>query len=603
MMQLIRSTSGKILVPIIILAFVGWMVLEIGLEVTGGGGRRPGELGSVNGTVITAEAYNQAYQGLMAQARASGQDVTPEMEARIADQAWQQLVDDALIRQELKRRGIRATSEEVVWAARNQPHPSLAQQEIFQTDGRFDLAKYRQFLAGPQLTADMARELEAYYRDAIPREKLYRQVAAGRYLSDAELWRAFRDQNEAATVDYVQLDVNRLVPQAPAVSDADVERYYRENRERFRRQEGARVKVAFIPKTITEADRQATIRRAAELRAEIAGGADFAQVAQRESDDPGSAAAGGDLGTFTRGQMVAAFDSAVFSLPLNEVSQPVVTEYGAHLVQVQSRSGDTATARHILLEFQKDPAALDSLEDRMASVADAAGEQGLVKAAQAAGITVREGVPVTRQSPYIPGVGGAVEALSFARDADADPELGRVSEVLESDQALYLVEVEDYYGAGIAPLAVVAPQIHAQLEQERRRAAATREAEKLVAQVRGGSTLEQVAQANGLTVQRAGPFTRVEANPALGQTNAAIGAAFATPIGQVSPVVETPAGLYIIRPVERTEASREVFEQQKQALRAQAIATVQQDLFGQWLTGAREAADIEDNRARMMQQS
>lgn len=237
MMQLIRSTSGKILVPIIILAFVGWMVLEIGLEVTGGGGTRPGQLGSVNGRVITAEAYNQAYQALMAQARASGQEVTPEMEARIADQAWQQLVDDALIRQELQRRGIRVTADEVVWAARNQPHPSLAQQEIFQTDGRFDLAKYRQFLAGPQLTADMALELEAYYREAIPREKLYRQVAAGRYLSDAELWRAFRDQNETATVDYVQLDVNRLVPEAPAVSDADVQRYYRENRERFRRGE------------------------------------------------------------------------------------------------------------------------------------------------------------------------------------------------------------------------------------------------------------------------------------------------------------------------------------------------------------------------------
>lgn len=603
MMQFIRSSAGKIFVPIIILAFVGWMVLEIGLEVTGGGGTRPGQLGSVNGRVITAEAYNQAYQALMAQARASGQEVTPEMEARIADQAWQQLVDDALIRQELQRRGIRVTADEVVWAARNQPHPSLAQQEIFQTDGRFDLAKYRQFLAGPQLTADMALELEAYYREAIPREKLYRQVAAGRYLSDAELWRAFRDQNETATVDYVQLDVNRLVPEAPAVSDADVQRYYRENRERFRRGEAARVKVAFIPKTITEADRQATVRRAAALREEIVGGADFAQVAARESDDPGSAAQGGDLGTFSRGQMVAAFDSAVFSLPVDEVSQPVVTEYGAHLVQVQSRSGDTATARHILLEFQKDPAALDSLEDRMASVVDAAREQGLVKAAQAAGITVREGVPVTRQSPYIPGVGGAIEALSFARDASSDAELGRVSEVLESDQALYLVEVENYSGAGIAPLAEVSAQIRAQLQEERRRAAALREAEKLVAGIRGGRTLEQVAQAHGVTVQRAGPFTRVEANPALGQTNAAIGAAFATPIGQVSPVVETPAGLYLVRPVERTEASRELFEQQKQALRAQAIATVQQDLFGQWLAGAREEAEIKDNRARVLQQS
>jgi peptidyl-prolyl cis-trans isomerase D len=604
MMKMIRSTAGKIIVPALMLFFLAWMVFQIGMDTLGSGssGGRA-NVGSVNGDPITALAYNERYNALYQQAQQQG-EVTDETARRLQDEAWEQLVQETLMRQELERRGIRVSDREVLWAARNLPHPSFAQQEIFLTNGRFDINKYREFLAGPTMSADMFATLEQYYRSQLPQEKLTRQLTAGRYVTDAELWRSFQDRTETATVDYVQLDLTRLVPKDPAVTDAEVRRYYEENRDRFRRTEGARLKVAYVPLTITEADRQATVQRARALKAEIAAGADFAEVAAANSDDESNKDQGGDLGTFSRGQMVPAFDSVAFSLPVGQVSEPVITQFGVHLVRVDERTGDQAKARHILLNFEKNVADVDRIETQLDAIAEAGLTRGLKAAAAGKpNVTFREGVEVSATNPMIPGVGPAIAALNWAQEEAANRAAGddpiRVSEVLETPDALYLVELERYHPAGDTPLAEATPAIRQQLVYDKRRELGRQEADKMLAEIRGGRTLEQVAQARGLTVQRAGPFTRVESNPVLGQANAAVGAAFGTPIGQVGPVAVTPAGVFLVRPVARVPGDRREFERQKVSMRQQALQTMQRDLLGQWMSNMRAEAEIEDNRAEL----
>jgi peptidyl-prolyl cis-trans isomerase D len=619
MMQAIRSKAGKFVVFPIIVAFLGWMVLEIGMDAMSGGLRGSGAttVGSVNGQGISAQAYDERRQALFQQAQQQMGDVTPEMQRRIDEQAWEGLVSETLLRQELRRRGIRVSDQEVVWAAKNLPHPQLMQQEIFQTNGRFDIVKYRSFLA-TQAPAEVFGDLERYYRDDLPQRKLVAQLSAGRYVTDAELWRAYQDRTETATVDYVQLDLSKLA-QAPAVSAAEIRKYYDENRDDFQRTESATFKVAYIPLTITEADRQATMARARALRTEILGGdggADtaaqarrFAEAAGVESDDESNAQQGGSLGTFGRGQMVASFDSAVFALQPGQISEPVVTQFGVHLVRVDARQGDQVTARHILLNFQKSDEEIGRLESQLTAIGTRAAAQGLKVAAQGQpNVTFREGVPVSASAPMIPGVGAAMEAVTWAQEESDDRAAGGVegrpvSDVLEATDALYLVELERFSAAGMTPLAEATPSIRAILENQKRVAAGKAEAEKMLAEIRGGRTLEQVAQSRGLTVQRSAPFTRVDQNPVFGQANAAIGAAFGTPIGQVGPVAATPAAVFLIRPVARTQADQRAWEQQKTQQRQEAQSSLQQALFSQWLSDARENAKIEDNRAELARRS
>src|SRR5690606_37342989 len=125
------------------------------------------------------------------------------------------------------------------------------------------------------------------------------------------------------------------VPGDVEVTDREIEQYYRANREQFRRPATARVTLAYISKLPTAVDSAVALTRALAARQELAAGADFAELAQRESDDPGSASLGGNLGQVSRNDLFdAALLDAVFTVPVGQVSEPVQSSAGYHLIRV-----------------------------------------------------------------------------------------------------------------------------------------------------------------------------------------------------------------------------------------------------------------------------
>jgi peptidyl-prolyl cis-trans isomerase D len=178
-----------------------------------------------------------------------------------------------------------------------------------------------------------------------------------------------------------------------------------------------------------------------------------------------------------------------------------------------------------------------------------------------------------------------------------------VSPLFETPQAFYVVELEAFTPAGTVPLAEATPEIRRTLVLEKKRAQARQIGQQMVAEVRGGKPLEQAARERGLSVETAGPFTRIGFNPAFGQANAVTGAAFGVPVGQVSNVVESAAGLFIVRPTERTQADREAFEAQKEQLRGSALFQMQQEAVTRWMQDLRARADIDDRRAEVLRRS
>ncbi len=217
------------------------------------------------------------------------------------------------------------------------------------------------------------------------------------------------------------------------------------------------------------------------------------------------------------------------------------------------------------------------------------------------GATLRQGVTVTEELPVIPGVGPALEALNWARGESGDPEAPAhpVSDVFETEQAVYVVRLEQYNPKGTLSLADATPEIRQKLIVEKKREQAAAVGRQIAAAVRGGKTLQAAAAEKGLTVGTAGPFTRSAPNPVFGQANAAIGAAFGTPVGQVSEPVATTAGVFLIRPTSRTQADRRSFDAQKAQLRQVATYQRQQALYQAWIESARKNAKIKDNRDRL----
>jgi peptidyl-prolyl cis-trans isomerase C len=192
--------------------------------------------------------------------------------------------------------------------------------------------------------------------------------------------KAFEDRLSAAGVSAEQLrhqrhlsvDMAKLVQAAGvrvAVSDADVNAYYRDNRERFLLPDAvtaSHILVRAFPDSTAEQRAEAR-RRATDILNQILGGADFARVARDQSEDAGTALSGGLLGTFPRGQMHPAFDAAAFAVKPGEISDLVETPFGFHIIRVDER-------------VQGRMQTLDEVrEDIKALLSDRASQEGLTK--------------------------------------------------------------------------------------------------------------------------------------------------------------------------------------------------------------------------------
>src|SRR6185369_9020221 len=189
-------------------------------------------------------------------------------------------------------------------------------------------AEYQQFAQGPG---------KRQFADDYIRMKLLAQEGMKAGLDkdpDVTNQLALLKENLIAQAELKKMDA------AMKVSDADLQKYYDEHKGEYEQVKARHILIAFKgspaaqtgKKELTEDEAKA---KAEDIRKQIEGGADFAALAKKESDDTGSGAQGGDLGSFTKGQMVPEFEKAAFAAKPGELTPVVRTQYGYHVIQVQ----------------------------------------------------------------------------------------------------------------------------------------------------------------------------------------------------------------------------------------------------------------------------
>jgi len=595
-------SAAKYIWIVLIIAFVGGFLL---VDSSGLLGRAPVTtntvVATVNGEDILYLTWENAVQNLEQQeSQRLGRAITLDERRQLEDQAFDELVNAILLRQEYERRGISVTDAEVVDAARRSPPPGIEQNPEFQTEGQFDIEKYQRFLTSP-----IARQqgllvgLEAYYRSEIPKQKLFDQLASDVWVSDARLWQIYRDRSDSATVSYVAFrPEDGAVSGAASVSDADISAYYNSHRDEFERPGRAVLSLLAVERAVTAVDSAAARARIDALRAEIVGGADFAEVAQRASDDSASGQMGGELGRGVRGRFVPEFETAAYALREGELSQPVLSAFGWHIIRVDRKRGDTLDLRHVLVrvgQSDSSASATDKLADRVSAIASGSTEPAAFDSAAAElGLTVSqvvatEGEPLTFAGRYVPGL----SAWAFS---GVQP--GESSDLQDAPEAYYLGRLDSVRAAGVAPLADVKEEIRRKLEREAQLKALQPVAQQLATAARSGS-LEAAAAAASRTVETAGPFTRNTLVPGLGQFTKAVGAAFGLQVGQISAPVTTDDGVYVLRLDAMQAADSADFALLKDVFRMQITQSLRQERVGQYLEGLRESANITDDRKKI----
>lgn len=596
MMQAFRN-SAKLIAVFFGVMLLLWLVDLSG--ITGGSGIfSRTTVGRINGQRVETRVYEQRVQeAVQLQQQQSSTPLSLEDMQTIRDRVWEEFISDRILQQELQRHNIEVSTDEVVEAIRTSPPQQLLSDSLFLTNGRFDMQKYQAWLrstSGQQAVP----YLEAMYRDQIRQAKLWNLVTADVFLSDPALWQHYRDEHEK-----VRIRLAAIVPRAVVADSAvevtskEVEDYYQQHRSEFERGATAFMSYVALPRTITAADTAAALARANALRTEIQNGADFAEVAERESADTVSGNRGGDLGEWTRGDFDATFDSAAFTMPLNTVSPPVLTQFGYHLIEVTSRQGNKAKGRHILVPIEVSgehrselDAKADTLENLAAERLDPA---ALDTVARALNLPVLHTGPVQQGTRVQVGRFVVPDAGIWAFQAQQ----GELSPVIEIPEAFFVFRLDSVQSAGTPPLEAIRPSVELAVRDEKKWVKAREIAQNAARRLSEGSSLTQVARALNLPNQELGPFSRIDPplpNPRL------VGTAFGLDVGQTSKPVETEEGIYLVESLERVPADSADFARQMDELRVQAINQQRQQRIRNYLQTLRQEADVKDYRADLV---
>ena len=623
MLNYLRKYSRSWMIALIIGAIAIVFVFTFGY-----GGRKSGSLGevaAVNGALIGRSAYQQEYYHLLRQYQEQSQsELTEEVikALRLKEMALQRLIGEALMLQAAERLGLKVSDAELRDEIQRLPY--------FQRDGKFNEQLYYLVLSRNRLKTT---DFEAQERRRLEIKKVIENLTSLAKVSEAELLEMFHLGKDAVQVSYLAFGPDKfLAKQNP--SAADLSRYYQEHQAAFRLPARARVSYlhfrvqdfleqakvssaeveAFIqehpaqyfrPKVVrvrqiwlplppkagaAKNKKESVSKQAQELLEKLQGGADFAQLAKAQSQDPASRDNGGDLGYVARGQHPPEWDRVAFGLPAGQVGR-ADTPQGIYLLKVEEVK-DTEKAS----EAEAKVSAL-LRERRARTLAQEAAREARLDLSQGTVAEIAKKYKVKAgETPWLgPGdqVPGLGELPAFNQTA-LQLKAGEVSRVVSLPDGYLVVKSLEYQAEHVPPLEKIKDQVALQLKKQRALQEAEQEASRCLARLRKGENLTQVAAAAGVPVKESKLFTRFEGFDAQPAAEVLTSAAFM--LSKEHPYTEQPIpwqdNYYILALKERRAADQAEFQKNREQMKVQFLEQKKQMLVQSWLGAERQQAKI-----------
>ncbi|MCC7258678.1 MAG: peptidyl-prolyl cis-trans isomerase [Gammaproteobacteria bacterium] len=530
MLQIIRDRFTGVL-AVLIIATIG-VALTITLVDTDTFTGITNFAARVDGEEIPLADYRQVVQQqILEQEQATRAELPAAQKLELQRNVLEGMVRNRVVARYVREAGYRVSDQRVVEHIRTLPG--------FQVNGQFSSDGYLAALASQGISAT-AFELER--RAALQIEQLQNGLLESAFFTPAEYRRfmllegerrraAFAtlspeqylasitvdeadvktyyeshpdrfESQESVSLDYVEAKASELPP-AGEPTEAEIRTLYESAPERFETATQRRVRhilVAIDADTSEEAARQ----RAAEIRARLDRGEDFAALAREFSDDPGSAAAGGELGWAGPGTYVEPFEEALGSQRVGEVSQPVRTDFGFHIIELEEmREGARRTFEEVRGELAAELRSRGSQErffELTESMDDAALENpgSLDAVARAAGLPVRRIEQFTRAGGEPLGAVRAVIDAAFSAPVLEDGENSPLIEVGEG--RAIILRVVEHRPARLRPLDEVRPEVETLVRAEKAAAVVTERGTKIVSDARAGGDFAALVAAAGVNL-------------------------------------------------------------------------------------------------------
>lgn len=518
-----QGTIAKIIIGLLIVSLSIW-----GMDAIIGGFSGEPEVATVNGEDITEREFLRLVQ-MESQRRLSRMDSPdPSLlnEDQIRKDVLESLIQQQVLIQDADSQGLALTDADI--------DALITQMPQFQVEGQFNRDRFVSTVRNMGMGV-------AEFREAMRKQYVVNQIRAGIVQSgvaaNENVSHLLRIQNQTRDFRVVTVPESAVADQVEITED-EVQAFYDENSSAFKQPE--QVDAAYITLSlgalaesieISEDELQAYYetraddlareeRRAAHiliedgedadqtmatLQQKLADGASFADLAQEYSIDTVSAEEGGDLGYAGRGVYNGAFEEALFALEEGEVSEPVETSFGVHLIKLEDvRRSDVPPLSEIEGQLRSE-LARERAEERFAEIrtqlADSAyAADDLAGPAEELGLEVREAKGITRNGGTAPFDHEGLVRQLFSTDVVED---GYNTELIDvGDNVSVVARVREYRDAQQLALEEVAADVRASLKAQKTRAALSKRAEEIIAGLESGQSLSELG---------AGDWVRYEA--------------------------------------------------------------------------------------------
>jgi peptidyl-prolyl cis-trans isomerase D len=612
---------------LVCVAFVLFYIPDF-LRGTGADAASSDTVAKVEGREITSGEFRRTYQAqLQAYRSAYGNNMSDQLLKQIGidQQILQQMVDERAALAEAERLGISVSDGEV--------RQRIFAMPAFQDNGAFiGDVRYQQLLRmqRPPMTAS---EFEDNVRHGLAVEKLRASLTDWLSVPDNELEKEYRRRNDKVKLAVVSITADSFRPQVSAtdaevatyfdahkddfkipekrkirymlinidamrakvvIPPADIEREYTNNQEQYSTPEQVRASHILLK---TEGKDDAAVKATAEeLLKQAKAGADFAELAKKNSEDEASAKNGGDLDYFGKGRMVPEFDAAVFAMEPGQVSDLVKTQYGYHIIKLIDKKPATTRPLAQVRQQLNDQLAYQRAQAQAADLAQALEKQiksagDLDKVAKAQGLVVQESGFFARDEPIL-GLGPAPEAASKAFDMKQGEVAGalRVSrgfvfETMVAKQDPYVPKVEE-----------VKDKVRDEVVKQKAREASRQKAGEIAAKLKSAGDFEKAAKAAGVEAKTTDLIAQDAPIPDLGNAPAVTDAAFRMAQGAVSDPIATDNGSAVVKVLEKKEVTTEEWTTSKDKFREELLADRRNRFFSAYMVKAKQKMKIEVNR-------
>ena len=598
MMQSLRDNM-KLVIWITAIGFlVGFGILQLGGVFGEHEGAPAGVIAKVNGEPVRYDQYQQVYNSMIRQLT-QDRELQPGEDSYVREQAWQQLVRTKLMDQEVRRRKITTTPEEIKAAIRLSPPEFILQAPVFQTDGQFDYRKFLAELDNPNSQMPW-REVEQFVASSLPGQKLQEQIVAAARVSEGDVRDRYLLQNESVKMRYLAFSADSFPVDTTQIGGADIETYYKAHPEDFTGPEEVRLQVLMVPRAPGESDFATARERLQGFRDQLVAEPDSFESFARTYSEISSAARGGDPGGADAylDDLRPAFRSGLREVKAGQLSPVIREERSVHLFRVDKRFPDEKTGRErikyheIALRVMPGPEALQAARTEIASVIQAAKKEG------ASAVATKKGYRTFESDYFSLGNSGNTVFQQFPEVElwCFQSKVGSVSRSVPSEQGWYVFQILDRRKAGLRPLESVIAEAKAKLIHSRQMAKAEQAAgEARAAVIAGMAEAEAAAKYRGRT-GRSEQVTRNGIVDGLGQEPRAVGSIFTLPALTWSPVLDTERAAVFAYVEEHKTPSEEEFQQQEATVRQTLLNERRQVIFLEWIEELRRSAKIEDFR-------